>query len=89
MTLEELAAGVAAGLELTITGREPGKVTLAGRNAVVHISPFFGGWQLDVLLPGEEPQIFFEEDLRYLIHRVDARLKAWVRKQEELGKRKR
>lgn len=88
MTLAELAEGVATGLGLTITGQEPGKVTLEGRNAVVYVTPFFGGWQLDVHLPGEPPQQFFEEDIRYLVHRVDARLKAWVLKQEELAKKK-
>lgn len=87
MTLEELAEGVAAGLGMTITGREPGKVTLEGRNATMAITPFFGGWQLDVNLPGEPVQQFFEEDIRYLITRVDARLRAWVRKQEELARR--
>ncbi len=88
MQIEELAQGVSAGLGLTITGREPGKVTLEGRQAVVEITPFFGGWELNVQLPGEPVQQFFEEDLRYLISRVDARLKAWVRKQEELARRK-
>lgn len=89
MTIDEVAEAMAQALALTITVREPGRITLAGRSATFVLTPFFGGWQVDVDLPGESRQQFFEEDIRMLVHRVEARLQAWVRKQEEQEKKRR
>lgn len=89
MTLQEVAQAMAQALGLTITGQQPDRITLEGRSATFALTPFFGGWQVDVHLPGEARQQFFEEDVRMLVHRVEARLLAWVRKQEELKRRQR
>jgi len=75
VTLEEIARAMAERLGLTLERVADGKAHLSGRSATVTVSPFFGGWQVDLVLPGYRPSQFFEEDIRMLVERVEQRLR--------------
>lgn len=75
MTLEEIAGAMAARLGLRVRLIENGRAHLEGRAARFTVSPFFGGWQVDLELPGQSRLQFFEEDIRMLVVRIEARLR--------------
>lgn len=75
VTLEEIAGAMAAQLGLSVQSIENGRAQLEGRGARFIVSPFFGGWQVDLHLPGRSRLQFFEEDIRMLVVRVEARLR--------------
>lgn len=83
MTLDEIADQIAERLGVERKEAADGKVRLEGRQANLWVMPFFGGWQIDVELPGKPRYQFFEEDVRMLVQRIEGRLRAYVREQEE------
>lgn len=83
LNLEEIATRMAQGLQVELKSVDAGGAVLEGRNATLKVVPFFGGWQIDVRLPDRPVYQFFEEDIRMLVQRVDARLKHYVKELEE------
>lgn len=83
LTLDEIADQIAERLGVERKEAADGKVRLEGRQANLWVMPFFGGWQIDVELPGKPRYQFFEEDVRMLVQRIEGRLRAYVREQEE------
>lgn len=75
MTLEEIAETMAIRLGLSVRALGNSRAHLEGRGARFVVSPFFGGWQVDLELPGRRRLQFFEEDIRMLVVRVEARLR--------------
>lgn len=76
MTLAEIAQELASGLGLALRSVEESRAELEGRAARLVVSPFFGGWQVDIERPGSSRIKLFEEDVRMLLVRAEARLRA-------------
>lgn len=85
MKLQEIAEAMATRLNLKLERLEEGKAFLSGRSAELVVSAFFGGWQVEMQLPGFRPTQFFEEDIRMLVQRVNSRLNAYEERERQLG----
>lgn len=77
MTLQEVAAELARSLDAELQPEEkekPEERLIQGKGYQVMVTPFFGGWQATLLIPGEKPLPFFCETVGMLEVRLKAKL---------------
>lgn len=75
MTLQEVATELARRLDAELEPAEkPEERRIQGKGYQVVVTPFFGGWQATLLIPGEKPLPFFCEAVEMLEARLKAKL---------------